>query len=84
MEYLVIPLILGLLPGAIARARGLDFVTWWIYGAFLFPVALIHALFATPKSVRVVGAPAAPQSPKTTSERPPMTRDEMRKLFHGR
>lgn len=34
----------GLLPAFIARYKGRSFVKWWIYGIFLFFIALIHSL----------------------------------------
>ncbi|NML73086.1 zinc ribbon domain-containing protein [Rhizobium sp. S-51] len=44
MEVLVIAVIIGLFPAAIARSKGRSFVAWWVYGALLFIVALPHAL----------------------------------------
>jgi|RhiMetdeSRZDD1v2_1073273.scaffolds.fasta_scaffold80576_4 double zinc ribbon protein len=53
IQALVAWLIMSLVPAAIAHRRGLDFVTWWIYGALAWPVALIHVFFATPASVKI-------------------------------
>jgi hypothetical protein len=39
---LAIPL--GLIPWLIVREQGRSFVWWWIYGTFLFVIALIHAI----------------------------------------
>lgn len=36
---------LGLLPAFMASQRGRRFLVWWVYGALLFPVAIVHALF---------------------------------------
>ena len=44
MELLLIIILIGLIPAAIARRKGRSFVRWWIYGALLFIVALPHAL----------------------------------------
>jgi hypothetical protein len=44
MGLLVLAVLIGLLPAAIARSKGRDFVLWWLYGAALFIVALPHAL----------------------------------------
>ncbi|WP_409456002.1 zinc ribbon domain-containing protein [Pantoea brenneri] len=44
MELLLICAVLGCIPAAIARSKGRSFGLWWIYGALLFIVALIHAL----------------------------------------
>ncbi len=44
MEILVIAIIIGLLPAAIASKKGRGFFEWWIYGALLFIIALPHSL----------------------------------------
>lgn len=35
---------LGLLPAFMASQKGRGFVRWWVYGALVFPVAIVHAL----------------------------------------
>ncbi len=42
-ELLVLGVV-GLLPAIIASRKGGSFGAWWIYGALLFPLALVHAL----------------------------------------
>ena len=44
MVFLVIAIILGLIPAAIAQHKGRSFMGWWFYGAALWIVALPHAL----------------------------------------
>ena len=44
MEAIVIAVLIGLIPAAIARSKGYSFGLWWLYGALLFIVALPHAL----------------------------------------
>jgi hypothetical protein len=44
MEVFVIAVVLGLLPAAIAKRKGLSFALWWVYGAAVFIVALPHSL----------------------------------------
>jgi hypothetical protein len=44
MDWLVLAILLGLLPAAIAQSKGKSFVAWWLYGAALFIIALPHAL----------------------------------------
>ena len=44
MQFLLIAIIIGLLPAAIASKKGRSFFEWWIYGALLFIVALPHSL----------------------------------------
>lgn len=48
MIYLLLPLLLGLAPAAIAHSKGRDFFLWWVYGAAIFIVALPHALVMKP------------------------------------
>lgn len=44
MELLLLAVLLGLIPAAIAQKKGESFGLWWIYGTFLFIIALPHAL----------------------------------------
>lgn len=44
MGFLIISILIGLIPAAIASGKGKSFVLWWIYGAALFIVALPHSL----------------------------------------
>lgn len=44
MEMLVISILIGLIPAAIAKGKGRSFGLWWFYGAAIFIVALPHAL----------------------------------------
>jgi len=48
MELLLIGIVLGLIPAAIAKTKGRSFVLWWIYGSALFIIALPHALIMKP------------------------------------
>jgi len=48
MEVLILAVLIGLLPAAIAKSKGHDFVLWWVYGAALFIVALPHSLLLKP------------------------------------
>lgn len=34
----------GLVTALIARRKGGNFLKWWLYGTFILPVALVHAL----------------------------------------
>ena len=45
--------LLGLIPAAIAHAKGHDFALFWIYGVFLFIVATPHAILLTPDRRRL-------------------------------
>jgi hypothetical protein len=44
MGILIIVILLGLIPAAIAKHKGRSFVLWWIYGALVLIIALPHAL----------------------------------------
>lgn len=57
LTIIVIALIIGVLPGAIAQSKGHSFVAWWLFGAALFIVALPCSLMISNRK----GAPA--QSP---------------------
>ena len=48
MEILLLAVVIGLIPAAIARSKGRSFFGFWLYGALLFIVALPHALLAKP------------------------------------
>ena len=36
--------VIGLIPAAIAYSKGWNFLTWWAWGALMFPYALVAAL----------------------------------------
>lgn len=53
MEILIIAVFIGLIPAAIAHSKGRNFFLWWLYGAALFIVALIHAIvLKSPQDLR--------------------------------
>lgn len=45
---LLMAALLGVIPAAIAANKGRSFFGWWIYGALLFIVAIIHVLIIKP------------------------------------
>ncbi|HSW88275.1 MAG TPA: hypothetical protein VLG12_03880 [Candidatus Saccharimonadales bacterium] len=45
-------LLLGLIPAFIAQEKGRSFVKWYIYGALLFIIALIHSLTLKNDAIR--------------------------------
>ena len=47
MEILIIAVVIGVIPAAIAQKKGRSFTLWWIFGAALFIVALPAALLIT-------------------------------------
>jgi len=42
--YIMVLCVIGCIPAAIAKSKGRGFFLWWIYGALLFIIALIHSL----------------------------------------
>lgn len=44
MEFLIIAILIGLIPAAIAKDKGRSFGLWWFFGASLFIVALPASL----------------------------------------
>jgi hypothetical protein len=47
MELIVISALIGLIPAMIAHSKGKSFVAWWMYGALLFIIALVHSIVMT-------------------------------------
>ena len=48
LAILAILAVLGLIPAAIAQRKGRKFLDWWLFGAALFPIALVMALLIKP------------------------------------
>jgi RNA polymerase subunit RPABC4/transcription elongation factor Spt4 len=48
MLVLIIAVIIGLIPAAIAQSKGYNFFLWWLFGAALFIVALPVSLIIRP------------------------------------
>jgi cytochrome c-type biogenesis protein len=46
---LIVLAFLGLIPAFIARQKGRSFTDWWLFGASLFPIALIAAFVIKPR-----------------------------------
>lgn len=67
MEFLLIAIVIGCIPAAIAQGKGRSFVAWWIYGALLFIVALPHSLMLDP----AVSTPAQASPSREPQARPP-------------
>ncbi|MBA7493635.1 hypothetical protein ES702_04205 [subsurface metagenome] len=45
---LILAILIGLIPGFIAKNKGLNFFVWWLFGACLFIVALPCSLIIKP------------------------------------
>lgn len=58
----MLAVILGCIPGAIAQRKGHDFVEWWIFGSLLFIVALPMSL--------ATGPPGPPEPPRPAPPEP--------------
>lgn len=50
--------VLGLIPAAIARSKGLGFIEWWVFGTLLFIIALPAAIFAKGPNSRPTVSPS--------------------------
>lgn len=50
MEALIILAVLACIPAKIAQDKGRNPVLWFVYGFFLFLIALIHSLFLKPNA----------------------------------
>lgn len=48
MEYVIGAAILGLIPAMIAHKKGRSFLLWWLYGAALLIIAVVHAILLDP------------------------------------
>lgn len=48
MEFLVVAVILGIIPAAIANRKGRSFFWWWVFGFLLFILALPLSIIAKP------------------------------------
>lgn len=48
MEVFIYAVFLGVIPAFIAKSKGRDFFLWWIYGALLFLIALVHSIIIKP------------------------------------
>jgi cation transport ATPase len=48
MTLLILAIIIGILPAAIAHGKGGNFLLWWIFGSALFIVALPCAILKKP------------------------------------
>jgi hypothetical protein len=53
MEYILLAICLGVIPGIIAQSKGRNFVAWWLYGAALFIVALPHSLIISKDTQKI-------------------------------
>lgn len=42
--FLIVAMFVGFIPAFIAGEKGHDIIRWWLYGWFLFPIALIHSI----------------------------------------
>lgn len=53
MGMLIVAVLIGLIPAAIAKGKGYSFGLWWLYGAMLFIIALPHALIMKPNQAGI-------------------------------
>ncbi|MBO6120081.1 MAG: hypothetical protein J6P02_06400 [Lachnospiraceae bacterium] len=53
MIYIIVLLLIALIPAHIAKNKGYNFGLWYVYGIFLWIVALIHSLVLKDKSEEI-------------------------------
>ena len=67
MEFLlgwgVFGFLLALIPASIASGKGHDGLTWWLFGFFLFPFALVAAILVQPADATAQGTHKGGLSP---------------------
>lgn len=65
-SLLVFAALLGLIPAILAHRKGHDFIVWWIFGAFLWIIAIVAVFLVKDKR------------PKCPECREPVQRDAAR------
>lgn len=45
---LTLCILLGIIPGVMAHQKGRNFFLWWLYGAAIFIVAIVHVILLKP------------------------------------
>jgi len=58
VDFVLLCVLIGLLPAWIANRKGYNFLTWWIFGALLFLLALPLALMMKPDGGRRRACPS--------------------------
>lgn len=48
IAFLIFLALIAIIPAAIASNKGRSFLIWWVYGALLWIIAMIHALVVEP------------------------------------
>ena len=54
MEIIILAIVLGLIPAAIASTKGRSFMAWWLCGALVFIIALPIAIFMKPLNKKAI------------------------------
>lgn len=54
MELVLLAVLIGLIPGAIAANKGHSFVAWWFFGCLLFIIALPLAIIIKPTEEKLL------------------------------
>jgi heme/copper-type cytochrome/quinol oxidase subunit 4 len=53
LVVVILSILLGSIPAAIALTKGRSFARWWLYGAALFVVALPHSLIISKNTEKI-------------------------------
>lgn len=59
--WVLVVALLGLIPAGIASAKGRPVGLWWLYGCWLFPIALIHSVVMKNRMAQQLAAVMAGQ-----------------------
>ena len=57
MGYVILWIVMGIIVAMIARSKGLSAIGWFIYGALIWPIALVHALLIKPSTGTIAPVP---------------------------
>lgn len=66
LTFIVFCAVIGLIPAMIAYMKGRSFLAWWVYGATLFLVALVHAIICEDEA-RLQTCPACAENVRTAA-----------------
>ena len=62
MYFLLVWIIMGVIVAMIAKSKGKLAAPWFLYGALIWPIALVHALLIKPETGTIMAPSVAGQS----------------------
>ena len=63
MGFVILWVVMGFIVAMIARGKGRSAPLWFIYGALVWPIALVHALLIKADTGTIAPAPAVRPTP---------------------